>query len=412
MVNLMDNFKKENQFDVIVIGAGLVGLSFAYHLKLKHPSRRVLVLEKEAHVAAHQSGHNSGVIHSGIYYKPGSLKAKNCIEGYHSLIEFARKYDIPHDISGKVIVASSDAEIPALDMIHQRGVDNGLRGLKKLTREELREIEPHVEGRQALWVPQAGIIDFPLVAERLRALFENELGGTVVFNGEVKTIHEDSKGVSVETDAHTYRASYVVSCAGLQSDRVTAMVDSSNDLRIIPFKGIYYKLRPEKEYLVNNLVYPVPDPKFPFLGVHFTRMIGGGVEAGPNAVLSLKREGYEPFSFSGRDSLDTFTWPGFWRIAAKYGRTGAGEIYRSVSKKAFTRALRKLIPEIQEADLVPGGAGVRAQACTRDGLLVDDFDFKFGVRTMHVRNAPSPAATSCLSIGNSLVQHVEKLYRP
>jgi len=408
----MDNFKKENQFDVIVIGAGLVGLSFAYHLKLKHPIRRVLVLEKEAHVAAHQSGHNSGVIHSGIYYKPGSLKAKNCIEGYHSLIEFARKYDIPHDISGKVIVASSDAEIPALDMIHQRGVDNGLRGLKKLTREELREIEPHVEGRQALWVPQAGIIDFPLVAERLRALFENELGGTVVFNGEVKTIHEDSKGVSVETDAHTYRASYVVSCAGLQSDRVTAMVDSSNDLRIIPFKGIYYKLRPEKEYLVNNLVYPVPDPKFPFLGVHFTRMIGGGVEAGPNAVLSLKREGYEPFSFSGRDSLDTFTWPGFWRIAAKYGRTGAGEIYRSVSKKAFTRALRKLIPEIQEADLVPGGAGVRAQACTRDGLLVDDFDFKFGGRTMHVRNAPSPAATSCLSIGNSLVQHVEKLYRP
>src|SRR5690606_20504753 len=194
---------------------------------------------------------------------------------------------------------------------------------------------------------QAGIIDFPLVAERLRALFENELGGTVVFNGEVKTIHEDSKGVSVETDAHTYRASYVVSCAGLQSDRVTAMVDSSNDLRIIPFKGIYYKLRPEKEYLVNNLVYPVPDPKFPFLGVHFTRMIGGGVEAGPNAVLSLKREVYEPFSFSGRDSLDTFTWPGFWRIAAKYGRTGAGEIYRSVSKKAFTRALRKLIPEIQ-----------------------------------------------------------------
>ncbi len=397
-----------SQYDIIVIGAGLVGLSTAYHLAKAHPGKRILVLEKEDGVAAHQSGHNSGVIHSGIYYAPGSLKAQNCISGYNLLIDFAREHGVPFDICGKVIVATELNELPALKKIHERGIANGLSGLRVLSQQELREVEPHVLGEQALWVPQAGIIDYPMVAQRLRELFEGELGGSVAFNEEVVAIREESGSVMVETLKDTYRSSHLVSCAGLHSDRVTALVDRSNDLRIVPFKGCYYKLKPEKEYLVNNLVYPVPDPKFPFLGVHFTRMVNGGVEAGPNAVLSLKREGYAAGSVSWKDTVDTLSWPGFWKIAMKYGATGLEEMYRSVSKKAFTKALKRLVPEIREDDLVDGGAGVRAQACSRDGKLVDDFDFKVIGRTMHVRNAPSPAATSCLSIGHTLAQEAAK----
>lgn len=396
----------KNKYDIIIIGAGLVGLSMAYHLQKAYRNKRILVLEKESGVAMHQSGHNSGVIHSGIYYKPGSLKAQNCISGYDFLIDFAERYGVPFDICGKIIVASDDEEVFALRNIQERGIGNGLQGLRMILREEIREIEPHVVGERALWVPQAGIIDYPLVAERLKELFENELGGTVAFHEEVVAIHEDQDGVIIDTAKNSYRTSYMVSCAGLHSDRITAIVDKSNDLRIVPFKGEYYRLRPEKEYLVRNLVYPVPDPKFPFLGVHFTRMIKGGIEAGPNAVLSLKREGYASGSISFRDAVDIFTWPGFWKIAAKYGKTGMEEAYRSISKKAFTKALRKLVPEITEDDLVEGGAGVRAQACSRSGQLVDDFDFKIIGRTMHVRNAPSPAATSCLAIGRTLVEKV------
>lgn len=396
----------DNAYDIIIIGAGLVGLSSAYHLQKAYPNKRILVLEKENDVAVHQSGHNSGVIHSGIYYKPGSLKAQNCISGYSLLVDFAKQNDIPFDICGKIIVATNPGEISSLKNIHERGIGNGLQGLRMISGEEIREIEPHVEGKQALWVPQAGIIDYPMVAQRLKELFENELGGTVVFNEEVVAIHEDKDEVIIDTPTNSYRTSYMVSCAGLHSDRVASFADKGNDLRIIPFKGIYYKLKPEKEYLVNNLVYPVPDPKFPFLGVHFTRMIRGGVEAGPNAVLSLKREGYTSGSMSWKDTFDTFSWPGFWKIAAKYGKTGMEEAYRSISKKAFTNAVRKLVPEITEDDLVEGGAGVRAQACSRDGKLVDDFDFKIIGRTLHVRNAPSPAATSCLAIGRTLVEKV------
>lgn len=392
----------DNQYDIIIIGAGLVGLSTAYYLQKTYPDKRILVLEKESKVAAHQSGHNSGVIHSGIYYKPGSLKAQNCISGYGLLVDFAKQHHIPFDICGKVIVATHQNEIPALKNIYERGLGNHMEGLKIISKSEINEIEPYVCGEMALWVPQAGIIDYPKVAQKLQELFEQELGGQIAFNKKVIGFHEDKKGVTIDTEEGSYRGSYIISCAGLHSDRVTSLADKANDLRIIPFKGCYYKLKPEKEYLVNNLVYPVPDPKFPFLGVHFTRMINGGIEAGPNAVLSLKREGYEGHSVSFKDTLDTFTWPGFWKIAAKYGMTGLEEAYRSVSKKAFTKALRKLVPEIKEDDLIEGGAGIRAQACSRDGKLIDDFDFKLMGRTMHVRNAPSPAATSCLAIGRTL----------
>lgn len=397
-----------NQYDIIVIGAGLVGLSSAYTLQKTYPDKKVLILEKEDQVAVHQSGHNSGVIHSGIYYAPGSLKAQNCISGYGQLVEFAERHAIPFDICGKIIVAVDQKEIAALSKIHDRGKANGLKGLKVLSRAQIKEVEPYVEGEQALWVPQAGIIDYPKVAQTLKELFEKEHGGQIVFNQEVIAIHENSQGVTVETPNHSYQATYLLSCSGLHSDRITALVDKTNDLRIVPFKGEYYKLKPEKEYLVRNLVYPVPDPNFPFLGVHFTRMIGGGVEAGPNAVLSLKREGYHPRSFSLKDTLDTFTWPGFWKVAAKYGMTGMGEVYRSLSKTAFTKALKRLVPEITEADLIDGGAGVRAQACGRAGQLLDDFDIKVIGRTVHVRNAPSPAATSCLAIGDTLAQEVTK----
>jgi len=397
------------QYDIIVIGAGLVGLSSAYHLQQAFPDKRVLVLEKEGTVAAHQSSHNSGVIHSGIYYAPGSLKAQNCITGYNLLVDFAREHGVPFDICGKVIVATSQQEILALKKIQERGIANGMHGVKIITPGGIREIEPHVKGEMALWVPQAGIIDYPMVARRLYELFKKGSGGTIAFHEEVVSIHEDRQGVTVETLKNSYRGKYLVSCAGLHSDRVTSLVHKNNDLRIIPFKGCYYKLRPEKEYLINNLVYPVPDPKFPFLGVHFTRMIRGGIEAGPNAVLSLKREGYAAGSISIKDTIDTFTWPGFWKIAAKYGRTGLDEVYRSVSKTAFTKALQKLVPEIVEDDLIAGGAGIRAQACSRGGKLVDDFDFKIIGRTLHIRNAPSPAATSCLAIGKNIADNVKML---
>lgn len=399
----------DQKYDIIIIGAGLVGLSSAYYAQKAFPGKRVLVLEKENTVAMHQSGHNSGVVHSGIYYAPGSLKAQNCLSGYSRLIDFARAHSIPFDKCGKIIVATAEDELPALQKIHERGSANGLKGLKMLSKEEIKEIEPHVHGTRALWVPQAGIIDYPMVAQRLMELVAGEQGGQVVFNEKVIALREDNLGVIVETAKKVYRASYVISCAGLHSDRVTALMDKSNDLRIIPFKGSYFQLKPEKEYLVKNLVYPVPDPKFPFLGVHFTRMINGGVEAGPNAVLSLKREGYESGSVSLKDTVATLTWPGFWKIAARYGGTGLEEMVRSVSKKSFTRALKKMVPEITEDDLLEGGAGIRAQACTRTGKLVDDFDFKIIGRTLHVRNAPSPAATSCLSIGESIVGKIKML---
>ena len=389
------------KYDVIVIGAGLVGLSTAYQYLRKNSSAKVLVLEKEDAVAKHQSGHNSGVIHSGIYYKPGSLKAQNCIDGYTAIIDFAKEYGINYDLCGKIIVATNKDELPLLDNIFKRGLDNGLQNLQYLSRDEFREIEPHCEGVRAIKVPQTGIIDYPGVALQLKKLFE-EMGGTVSFNEEVIKIVENQGDLIIKTKSTEYQSKKMVSCGGLYSDKLSKLTNAENDFIIVPFRGEYYQLKKDKKDLVTNLIYPVPDPNFPFLGVHFTRMIDGNVEAGPNAVLAFKREGYQFSDFNFSETLDTFTYPGFWKIAAKYGKTGMGEIYRSLSKAAFTKALQKLMPEIQENDLVPGGAGVRAQALKRDGQLIDDFDILKKGNIIHVRNAPSPAATSCLSIGQKV----------
>lgn len=388
------------KYDIVIIGAGLVGLSTAYQTILKFPKSKILVLEKENTVSRHQSGNNSGVIHSGIYYKPGSLKAKNCIDGYRSIINFAKEYGIKYDLCGKIIVATSNEELPALDNIYKRGTENGLQNLHYLSREEFREIEPHCEGVKAIKVPQTGIIDYPAVAVKLKELFV-ELGGEILFDQKViKIIEKDD--VIIQTTTSEFRTKKIITCAGLYSDKMANLSNQTNDFIIVPFRGEYFKLKEEKKYLVKNLIYPVPDPNFPFLGVHFTRMIDGNIEAGPNAVLAFKREGYKFSDFNLSETLDTFTYPGFWKIAAKYGKTGLGEIHRSLSKSAFTKALQKLMPEIQESDLIPGGAGVRAQALKRDGNLIDDFDILQMGNCIHVRNAPSPAATSCLSIGQKI----------
>ena len=391
-------------YDTVVIGAGLVGLSAAYHLQLKHPHSKILILEKENNVSLHQSSHNSGVIHSGIYYKPGSLKAKNCIEGYSSIINFAKEYGIKYDLCGKIIVATNEEELPLLDTIYNRGIENGLKDLQYLSRDEFRGIEPHCEGLRALKVPQTGIIDYPGIASKLKELF-TALDGEILFGQKVIKITEKDE-ITIQTESAEYITKKVVSCAGLYSDKISKLTNPENDFIIVPFRGEYYKLKEKSKKLVNHLIYPVPDPNFPFLGVHFTRMVDGNIEAGPNAVLAFKREGYKFSDFNISDTLDTFSWPGFWKIAAKYGKTGIGEIYRSLSKPAFTKALQKLIPEIQENDLVPGGSGVRAQALSREGILIDDFDILKKGNIIHVRNAPSPAATSCLAIGKKISETV------
>jgi L-2-hydroxyglutarate oxidase len=393
-------------YDIIIVGAGLVGLATAYQTKLKNPDAKILILEKENDVSLHQSGHNSGVIHSGIYYKPGSLKAKNCIDGYHSVINFAKEHGIRYDLCGKIIVAASQEELPLLDNIYKRGIENGLQDLKYLSREEFREIEPHCEGVKAIKVPQTGIIDYPGIAKKIKELFE-ELGGEVKFNNEVKNIIDNNSEIIVKTNTSEFKTKKLVSCAGLYSDKVTKMTNEKNDVIIIPFRGEYYKIKDERKHLVKHLIYPVPDPSFPFLGVHFTRMIDGNIEAGPNAVLAFKKEGYKFFDFDFNETMQTLTWPGFRKIVAKYGKTGLGEMHRSLSKAAFTKALQKLLPEIQESDLVTGGSGVRAQACDRNGGLIDDFDIVKNGNIVHVRNAPSPAATSCLSIGNKISELIE-----
>ncbi|WP_158827766.1 L-2-hydroxyglutarate oxidase [Mucilaginibacter lacusdianchii] len=394
-----------SHYDYIVIGAGLVGLSVAYQLKLKQPDCKILILEKEDNVAKHQSGHNSGVIHSGIYYKPGSLKAQNCISGYQTLIDFAQEHNIAYDICGKLIVAVSPKETAALNNIYQRGVANGLTGIKYLNAEQIKEREPHCAGVEAIHVPQTGIIDYPAVATTLLKIY-HQLGGESRFSEPVLKVTNVKDTVLVTTSSGQYLTNKLITCAGLFSDRVASYTEKGNDLRIIPFRGEYYELKKEKQYLVKHLIYPVPDPSFPFLGVHFTRMVNGGVEAGPNAVLAFKREGYKFFDFSGKDCWDTFSWPGFWKIVAKYGKTGMGEIYRSLSKSAFTKALQALVPEIQEDDLVPGGAGIRAQACDRKGILIDDFNILKRNNIVHVRNAPSPAATSSLAIGKYISSQI------
>jgi len=386
-----------SQFDVVVVGGGIVGLATALQLQRTRPQVRILLIEKENQVAKHQTGNNSGVIHSGLYYKPGSLKAINCIKGYHQLVTFCTEHNIPFDLCGKIVVATEDFELPRLQQLYERGIQNGLTGMKQLRAEELKAYEPHVAGLSGIFVPQTGIVDYTLVAKKYAELLT--LHGTQLQFGERVT---GIKGETVVTDKSSYQAKLVVNCAGLYSDKVAAMTVPGLNVRIIPFRGEYYKLKKEKESLVKNLIYPVPDPSFPFLGVHFTRMAKGGVEAGPNAVLAFSREGYKKSDIRLGELAESLAWPGFQKVARKYWKTGMGEMYRSFSKAAFTRALQKLIPEIQSRDLEEGGAGVRAQACDRDGGLVDDFMILESEKAIHVCNAPSPAATSSLAIGETV----------
>jgi len=392
-------------YDITIVGAGIVGLATAYQILNKKPELKLLILEKENDVAKHQTGNNSGVIHSGIYYKPGSLKAKNCINGYRMLLEFCDRENIKYEICGKVIVATEEWELPILNNLYERGKLNGLEKIKKISKAELKEIEPYANGIEAIFVPYTGIIDFKEVSKKLKEKIQN-FGGEIIFNQNVVDIKKMNTSIEVITNSKTYDTKLLVTCAGLYSDRLARLTQKNLPLRIIPFRGEYYKIKDEKKYLVRNLIYPVPNPDFPFLGVHFTRMIDGKVEAGPNAVLSFKREGYKKSDVSLKDTFEIFAWKGFQKVMAKYWKIGLGEFYRSYSKGAFTKALQRLIPEIQKDDLVPGGAGIRAQACDDKGNLIDDFYFVEEERIIHVCNAPSPAATASLSIGNYIAEKV------
>jgi (S)-2-hydroxyglutarate dehydrogenase len=395
------------EFDCIVVGGGILGLSVAWTILEKRPGCRVAVLEKEGAWARHQTGRNSGVIHSGIYYKPGSLKARLCREGNRRLLEFSQEHGIRHEICGKVIVATMPSEIPLMENLYARGLANGLT-VKKLSASEVKEIEPHVHCLGGLHVPSTGIIDFSSVCQKLAELIRAG-GGDLRLGTKVLGFRPDGLQTILETSDGTLAGRRVINCTGLHSDRVAKLDGVEPGARIVPFRGEYYELRPERRSLVNNLIYPVPDPQFPFLGVHFTRMIDGSIHAGPNAILSLKREGYQRTSFDLRDFFDTITYGGFWRLAAKHARSGLAEIHRSFSKKAFVRSLQRLIPEVQETDLVPGAAGVRAQALRPDGGLVDDFLIINGPRASHVCNAPSPAATASLEIGRVIVEQIPEL---
>ncbi len=387
-------------YDVTIIGGGVVGMATAMALT-SQADLSLIVLEAEDHLAAHQTGHNSGVIHSGIYYKPGSLKAKNCVEGRQAMYRFAEEHGIAHDRCGKVIVALSESELPQLDNLEKRGKANGLVDIVRLTGDEIKEFEPYASGVGGIHVPYTGIIDYKQVVEKYGEIVKNA-GGEIQTLSRVTKVTPDSSEYVLQTPKGEVRTRYIINCGGLQSDRLARMCGVDPKVQIIPFRGEYYEISHEKQYLVHNLVYPVPDPRFPFLGVHFTRMIHGGVEAGPNAVLAFRREGYNFWDINVGDTLTYAAYIGFWRMALKYWKTGMGEMYRSLSKSAFVRALQNLVPEITDKDVQRSGSGVRAQALAPNGALLDDFSIVEADHMIHVLNAPSPAATASISIGKTI----------
>ena len=398
----------EKKYDILIVGAGIVGLATAYKLLEKNKGLKIAVLDKEDRIGKHQTGNNSGVIHSGIYYKPEGLRAKNNREGYKMLLDFCQKENIKYEITGKIIVATEKHQVPTLDVIMDRGFQNGLDGLKLMDIQQLREIEPHVAGIKGIWVPQAGIIDFPGVTEAYAKNIK-EWGADIFLNEKVIKIENKGSECHIITNNKTYTASLMVNCAGLYSDKLAQQTHEKDlGMQILPFRGEYFKIRKEREYLVKNLIYPAPDPSFPWLGVHFTRMIKGGIEAGPNAVLAFRREGYKKLDVHFGELFETLSYPGFRKMATKFWRQGMDEYRRSFFKSAFTSALQKLLPELTEEDLVEGGAGVRALACGRDGALLDDYVFHDDKNVINVCNAPSPAATSSLSIGNHISDMILK----
>ncbi|OTA18797.1 hypothetical protein Xbed_02914 [Xenorhabdus beddingii] len=389
-------------YDVMIIGAGLVGLGTANALQEQHPHLRLLILDKENGVAAHQSGHNSNVVHSGIYYMPGSLKAQLAKQGNHSTYEFCQQHGLYYDRCGKVIVATQLKELPLLEKIYQRGLKNGL-DVSLLSQAQLKEREPYVNGLEAILVPDAGIVNYPEIAAKLAELIQTK-GGEIHYQQPVQGIREHSDYVEVQTQQACYQAKWLVNCAGLHSDRIARLAGYETGMKIIPFRGEYYVLDSSKNYLVNHLIYPVPNPDFPFLGVHFTRMHNGKRDVGPNAVLAFKREGYHKTDFNPRDLAEVLTYKGFWKIATRYFCEGMAEMRRSFSRRLFTENARQLMPDLQPEDITPGPAGVRAQALTAEGKLVDDFHFVKGRRSLHVCNAPSPAATASMEIGREIVR--------
>jgi L-2-hydroxyglutarate oxidase len=391
------------EFDVSIVGGGIVGLATALQWLRSHAGVRLAVLEKEPGIARHQTGHNSGVIHSGIYYKPGSLKAKNCVAGAARMVEFCREQSIPYEICGKVVVATDPSERPGLDELMRRGTANGVPGLAMIGQDQLKALEPHCTGVAAMVVPGTGITDYSKVAQKYAELIKS-MGGQILTGCQVLGIKKNPQQIVIETSQGAINTKRMINCAGLHSDRIMRLSGEDGALQIVPFRGEYYEILPQRRHLVRNLIYPVADPRFPFLGVHFTRRISGGIEAGPNAVLAFKREGYRKTDFNVKDSVETALFPGFWKMAAKYWRSGFGEYYRSLNKQAFTRALQKLVPEIQSSDLEPAGAGVRAQALDRTGRLLDDFVIVRSDRIIHVCNVPSPAATASLVIGEQIAQ--------
>ncbi len=390
---------------IIIIGGGIVGLATAYKLSLRRRFGQITVLEKEPAVGSHQSGHNSGVLHAGLYYKPGSLKARLAVSGIREMVAFCRERGIPHEVCGKLVVAADQGELERLRNLHKRGIENGLEGLQLLDRDQMREIEPHVGGVAALRVPQEGIVDYPKVCEALRKEIEGN-GGKVVLGAKVTGLELVEDEWRVATPVGEFKAGFVVNCAGLHCDRVSELAGEKREVRIVPFRGEYYKIRPERQHLVRNLIYPVPDPEFPFLGVHFTRLIHGGIEAGPNAVLAFAREGYRKADIRVPDLWDALTFGGLWRFLAKHRKMTWGELRRSFSKRLFCQSLQRLVPEIRPEDLAPGGAGVRAQAMSPEGSLVQDFCLLERPRALHVLNAPSPAATASLAIGKEIAERV------
>ena len=399
-----------HSYDIAIIGGGIIGLATALELSKQYPRYRIGVLEKEEELATHQTGHNSGVIHSGIYYKPGSLKARNCVAGGRTLMEFCQENGIEYELCGKVIVATNERELAGLDVLYDRGTANGVPGLQMIGAEELKELEPHARGLKALHSPNTGIVDYTQVTIAYAKRFRDN-GGEVLTGARVRGIKQTDGFINMETDRGDVRAKHLINCAGLYSDAIARMMGINDGIRIIPFRGEYYMLSPEASHLVRGLIYPVPNPEFPFLGVHFTKTIHGDVEAGPNAVLAFAREGYKMTSVNVAETLATLSYRGFWAMGARYWMRGMQEFYRSLSKRAFVKSLQQLVPEIEESHLERGSAGVRAQEVERNGLMADDFHITETQNSIHVRNAPSPGATASLAIGKDIVAMATKSFQ-